>query len=249
MAAMTFGGGRADAPTPHIRVLVEEVMASDSARSTGGEAGPEEPHFGDPEAAAAILAHVREYIGEVDSVFHEFEGHGVSIDIHHVPPTDGRNVHTFVTTGMSDRPMPEGSGVRHAELVLSVPADWDMSEEALEAGEAAWPLELLRALGRLPHEHGVAFDFGLCTDDRALPFGADGDMGFSAALLAPPVTVPDAFWCLDAGNGKVIDFFGVVLLYPEELAFARFEGVVALARKLDTMSVTELAQPGRKQAV
>lgn len=223
-------------------------MAKDGVRAEDGADSPQHTDDGAP-AAVAILAHVREFIGAVDSVFHEFDAPGLAIDIHHVPPAAGRNVHTFVTTGMSDRPMPAGSGVRHAELVLSVPADWDMSEEALEHGPAAWPLELLRALGRLPHEHGVAFDFGLCTDDRALPFGEAGDMGFSSVLLAPPVTVPDAFWCLDAGGGKVIDFFGVVLLYPEELAFARFEGVVALARKLDSMSVNEFAQPGRKRAV
>jgi len=224
-------------------------MASDSARKTRGKPAPDEPGYGDPQAAAAILAHVRKHIGAVDSVFHEMDGEGISIDIHHVPPRIGRNVHSFVTTGMSDRPMPARSGVRHAELVMCVPADWDMGERALESGGSGWPLELLRALGRLPHEHGVAFDFGLCTDDRALPFGVPGDMGFTSVLLAPPVTVPDEFWCLDAGNGKVIDFFGVVLLYPEELAFARFDGVVALARKLDSMSVTELAQPGRKRAV
>lgn len=224
-------------------------MTSDKARKTSEQPAPDDRHFGDPEAAAAILAHVRKHIGAVDSVFQELDGDAVSIDIHHIPPVEGRNVHTFVTTGMSDRPMPARSGVRYAELVLSVPADWDMSEQALDSGESAWPLELLRALGRLPHEHGVAFDFGLCTDDRALPFGAPGNMGFSSVLLAPPVTVPDEFWCLDAGNGKVIDFFGVVLLYPEELSFARFDGVVALARKLDSMSVTELAQPGRKRAV
>ncbi len=75
------------------------------------------------------------------------------------------------------------------------------------------------------------------------------DAGFSALLLAPPVTVPDAFWCLDAGGGKVIDFFGVVMLYPQELEYARYQGVVALARALDKLSVTELVQPGRSAAI
>lgn len=201
------------------------------------------------ETAAAILGHVRQFIGPVDSVFHEIDSDRVAVDIHHVPPLPERDCHTLVTSGVSDRHLPEGSGVRFAELVMCLPPDWPMEEEALEKEGSAWPLEMLRALGRLPFIHGVAFDFGLCTDNLTLPFAMAKDAGFSALLLAPPVTVPDAFWCLDAGGGKVIDFFGVVMLYPQELEYARYQGVVALARALDKLSVTELVQPGRSAAI
>lgn len=201
------------------------------------------------ETAAAVLEHIREYVGPVESVFHEIDSDSVAIDIHHVPPTDGRDCHTLVTSGISDRPLPEGSGVRFAELVMCLPADWPMDEEALEEDATAWPLAMLRALGRLPYTHGVAFDFGLCTDNLTLPFDMTKDAGFSAVLLAPPVTIPDAFWCLDADNGKVIDFFGAVMLYPRELEYARYQGVVALARALDKLSVTELVRPERESAI
>ncbi len=201
------------------------------------------------EAAAAVLEHIRAHIGPVDTVFHQIDGDGAAIDIHHVPPSPDRDCHTLVTSGLSDRPMPEGSGVQFGELVMCLPADWPMDEEALEDDASAWPLEMLRALGRLPYAHGVAFDFGLCTDNLTLPFGLAKDTGFSAVLLAPPVTVPDAFWCLEAVNGKVIDFFGIVMLYPRELDCARYDGVVALARALDRLSVNELVQTGRAPAV
>jgi hypothetical protein len=201
------------------------------------------------ETAAAVLEHIRAHIGPVDTVFHEIESETVAIDIHHVPPTPERNCHTLITSGMSDQPMPEGSGVQFGELVMCLPPDWPMDEEALEDDASAWPIEMLRALGRLPYAHGVAFDFGLCTDNLTLPFDMARDTGFSAVLLAPPVTVPDAFWCLEATNGKVIDFFGIVMLYPRELDCARYEGVVALARALDKLSVNELVQAGRAPAV
>lgn len=219
---------------------------------TGGETAADAvdaANVANVEAAAAIIEHIRAHIGPVDTVFHQLDEDGTAIDIHHVPPGEGRPCHTLVTTGMSDRPMPEGSGVRHAELVLRLPADWPMGEDELDADSAAWPLELMRALGQLPHRHGVPIDFGMCSNDSTLPFGMLKDTGFSAVLLAPPVTVPDEFWCLDAGRGRVIDFFGVIMLYPQELELARFEGVVALARKLDSKSVTELVTPGRKLAV
>ncbi len=201
------------------------------------------------EAAVAVLEHIRAHIGPVDTVFHQLDEDGTAIDIHHVPPSQNRDCHTLVTSGLSDRPMPEGSGVQYGELVMCLPADWPMDEEALEDDASAWPLEMLRALGRLPYAHGVAFDFGLCTDNLTLPFGLAKDTGFSAVLLAPPVTVPDAFWCLEAANGKVIDFFGIVMLYPQEMDCARYDGVVALARALDRLSVSELLQTGRKPAV
>jgi hypothetical protein len=201
------------------------------------------------EAAAAVLEHIREHIGPVDTVFHEIESETVAIDIHHVPPTPDRDCHTLITSGLSDQPMPEGSGVRFAELVMCLPPDWPMDEEALEDDASAWPLEMLRALGRLPYAHGVAFDFGLCTDNLTLPFAMAKDTGFSAVLLAPPVTIPDAFWCLEAVNGKIIDFLGIVMLYPLELDCARYQGVVALASAMDKLSVNELVHVGRKPAV
>ena len=207
------------------------------------------PEIGNAAAAAAILAHIREHIGVVDSVFREFDPDGVGIDIHHVPPTKKRKAHTLVTTGMSDRPMPKGAGVRYGELVMSLPSDWPMTDDALDEDSAAWPIALLRALGQLPHQHGAAYDFGLCIDGGGLPVDLAAATGFAGVLLAPPVTVPDAFWCLDAGSGKVIDFFGVVMLDPGELALAKDKGVVELAHKLDALKVTELVRPGRKSAV
>lgn len=210
---------------------------------------PTEAAIANVETAAAVLEHIRAHIGFIDTVFHEMESETIVIDIHHVPPTPGRDCHTLITSGLSDQPMPEGAGVPYGELVMCLPSDWPMDEAALEDDAGAWPLEMLRALGRLPYDHGVAFDFGLCTDNLTLPFAAAGDAGYSAVLLAPPVTIPDAFWCLEAAKGKVIDFFGIVMLYPQELEFARYEGVVALARALDKLSVNELVQVGRKPAV
>jgi hypothetical protein len=63
------------------------------------------------------------------------------------------------------------------------------------------------------------------------------------------VTIPDSFWCLEAVNGKVIDFFGIVMLYPLELDYARYQGMAALAGALDKLSVNELVQVGRPPTV
>jgi hypothetical protein len=138
------------------------------------------------ETAAAVLEHIRAHIGPVDTVFHELESDTIAIDIHHVPPAAGRDCHTLITSGMSDQPMPAGSGVAFGELALCLPANWPMDEEALEDDTTAWPLEMLRALGKLPYAHGVAFDFGLCTDNLTLPFGMAKETGFTGGASRPP---------------------------------------------------------------
>jgi hypothetical protein len=203
---------------------------------------------GDAAAAAAILDHIREHIGQVDSVFHEFDPDGLGVDILHVPPTKKRKAHTLVTTGMSDRGMPNGPAGKYGELVMCLPGDWPMTDDALDDDDAVWPIAMLRALGRLPHEQGIAYDFGLCIDGGP-PLELASASGFAGILLAPPVTVADAFWCLDAGGGKVIDFFGVVMLYPDEVALAKSDGVAALAHRLDALKVNELVKLRRKSAV
>lgn len=206
------------------------------------------PDTGDASAAAAILGHIREHVGKVDSVFHEFTANGLGVDIQHVPPTKKRKAHTLVTTGMSDRAMPGGPGGKYGELVMCLPPDWPMTDDALDDESKAWPIAMLQALGRLPHEQGVSYDFGLCIDGGA-PLQLAAASGFTGILLAPPVTVADAFWCLDAGGGRVIDFFGVVMLYPEEVVLAKREGVAALAHTLDELKVNELMQLDRKPAI
>jgi hypothetical protein len=130
------------------------------------------------ETAAAVLEHIRAHIGPVDTVFHEIESNTIAIDIHHVPPTPARNCHTLITSGMSDQPMPEGAGVRFAELVMSLPPDWPMDEEALEEDAGAWPLEMLRALGRLPFAHGLPSISGFASTVRPCPSAWPGMRDF-----------------------------------------------------------------------
>lgn len=202
---------------------------------------------GDAHAAAVILEHIRTYIGPVDSVFHELGARDATVDILHVPPTRGHDRHTLVTAGLSQQTMPAGGGVRFAELVLSLPADWPLDDDSLEDDKAAWPIALLRSLGTLPREASTPFDFGLCIDGAGLPLDSEATR-FSGVLLAPPVTLPDGFWCLDVGDGKVIDILGVVTLYPDEMALARREGVAALACRLDALAVNEMVRPGRTSA-
>jgi hypothetical protein len=109
-----------------------------------------EPAFGDLEEIELITRHIARHVGNPEKVFHEFVSDLVHMDVHIVKPTETRNCYTLITSGMSGRAMkPEPEQVDYAfgELLLCLPPDWP-----LEDPEQQWPADLLKFLGRLPHE-------------------------------------------------------------------------------------------------
>src|SRR5262245_43817865 len=87
---------------------------------------------GDPASIEAISNHIETHLGKVAGVFHELSDL-VHVDVHMVGPTQGRPYQYLVTSGMSDLPMavPEGAEEwRYAELVVKLPPDWPLTQEA-----------------------------------------------------------------------------------------------------------------------
>ena len=73
----------------------------------------------------------------------------VHIDIHMVEPTPEKNYYTLVTSGMSDRPMnapAECGELRYAEIAISLPPDWPLTQEAFADENNYWPLRWLKIL-------------------------------------------------------------------------------------------------------
>src|SRR5215475_89795 len=84
---------------------------------------------GDAEALQSIEAHIEKQSGKIETVTHEIAYDLVHIDDHVGEPAAERNFHTLITSGMSDLPMtvPDGAeGVRFAELLICLLADWNM---------------------------------------------------------------------------------------------------------------------------
>ena len=85
--------------------------------------------FGDPETMEQLVAHIEQYVGKIETVFHELVSTLVHIDVHYIPPTEERPWKTLVTTGMSDLPMTvpdDASELAYAELLLCLPPEWPM---------------------------------------------------------------------------------------------------------------------------
>jgi hypothetical protein len=208
-----------------------------------------EPAIGDEAKIELISAHIQRHIGEPATVFHELVSDIVHVDVHIVAPTEERNYVTLVTSGMSDRPMtvpPEATELAHAELMLCLPPDWPMDQEDFKNESHYWPVRLLKFLARIPHEYETWLGPGhtVPNGDPAEPL-ADG-IGFIGAVVAPQQLAPEGFDTLDAGDGKVINFYAVLPLYQEEMEFKLKKGAEALFERLAGNEVTELVDVHRK---
>lgn len=181
------------------------------------------PDYG-ADAFEAITGHVRRHIGPTRDVLHERISDTVHIDILPVPPTDAQPYWSFVTSGMSDRPMaaPKGAEAwRHGELMIRLPADWPVPEpgdqmmSAWHDPRAYWPIRVLKMLALFPHKFRTWIWTG-----HTLELGPPEDMapgsGFGSVLLMPPLTLPEAFWTLPVSADRTIHFFTLIPLYREE---------------------------------
>ncbi|HET7488084.1 MAG TPA: suppressor of fused domain protein [Acidimicrobiales bacterium] len=158
----------------------------------------EAPEAADPAVREAIEAHLEGHLGPCDAVWHELVSDLVHLDVFMWAPTEARPVYTFVTVGMSDRPMTlppgaEDAGVaRRAELLICLPADWPVPADPATIApwddpDAYFPIRWLKQLARLPHEHDTWLGFGhsIPTADPPEPLAAT--TALCGWVLLPPV--------------------------------------------------------------
>jgi Suppressor of fused protein (SUFU) len=191
----------------------------------------------------AVTRHIERHVGAIDFALHETHSHLVHVDVHHVPPRNGRKFHTLVTSGMSERamPVPEwASHLAYSELFLLLPPEWDVS--------IGWPVRLLRELARYPHERETWLGCGHTVRNRksAGPFASG--LPFCAVLLAHPVTLGAEFSELRLRT-RSIHFYQVVPLHREEIGFALRYGADALLARFAQYQMSDIADPLRANAI
>ena len=119
---------------------------------------PFELAIGDEKTLEEISEHIEKHVGPIQMVWHEIISDLVHIDLHYISPSENRDFHVFVTSGMSDKPMntPEGAeNCKYAELLVSLPSYWPVAEESIKDEENYWPLRMVKRLARMPHEYDM----------------------------------------------------------------------------------------------
>ena len=221
-----------------------------------------EREFRAPENAAMHVQELTDFLeaflGPCPTVWHEIVSDKVHIDVLPFAPTADRPHWTFVTSGMSDLPMTVPANLqlpddyRHAELVISLPADWFGDEtvtsfEAIDFTEDTWwPIGLLKELARFPHEYGawVWMDHSFPNGDPARPYATNTRM--SGAVLLLPLMWPHDKVQWHRSDGETVLFLAVYPLYGEEMTIKLSKGSDALDELLDRNGITEVLDASRR---
>jgi hypothetical protein len=190
-----------------------------------------------------IEQHIRKYVGDFETVYHEIASDLVHIDVYFVEPSPERDFRTLITSGMSSRPMQAPQGAeecRFAELMICLPPDWPLNQSDLKDESNYWPIRALKFLARFPHKYDTWIWWGhtIPNGDPPQPF-AD-NTGLCGVILAAPILQPDEFFTLEVNEDKTIHFFSLLPLYLEEMDFKLRKGVDELFDLLDRHRVTTL---------
>jgi hypothetical protein len=212
-----------------------------------GEPAPFQPAQGEM-CLQQIGDHIARHLGKVESVFHEVVSDTVHVDVHFVEASDAFPFRRLVTSGMSDLPMttPEGADVpRHAELMVTLPADWKLDMASFEDEAWYWPVRLLKTLARLPHKHATWLGFGhtVPNGDPPQPYAANTRL--CGAIVVPPLSAPEDFHTLEIDAGKTIAFYSVVPIHAAEMELKLRKGSDALFDRFDAKGIADIVDPRR----
>lgn len=206
---------------------------------------------GDADAIEAISNHIEQHIGPIESVFHELVSDLVHLDIHWIAPTPDRPWNVLFTTGMSERPMTvpkEAEASEYTELVMCLPGDWPLTQDAFKNENNYWPVRWLKQLARLPHEYETWLGFGHTIPNGDPPEPFADNTKCSGWILLPPPWFDDAMHHLSLEDGRVIEFISPIPLYREEMDLKLKKGAEALINRFETakLPIEELFDPTRK---
>jgi hypothetical protein len=197
---------------------------------------------------SAMAAHVEKYIGPIDATITNAVPYGnVNVDIWVINPTPERDFYTLISVGMSALPMnaPDQEGLFFSELMVCLPADWKMDEDAWDDPFYHWPIQELFFVAKIPHDYDT-----LLWQGHTIPNGQDHEpfapgTNMCGWFIDFPRLVPDEFILFKESAEKTVMFFGLYPLYEKEMAYTLEEGADALSELFYENDVTEYLDPSR----
>lgn len=195
-----------------------------------------ERHLYEPEEMESLEEYIEANFGKIANVFHEIVSPDIHCDIYVIEPTEERNYYTLITGGMGayDMQVPEQfSSPKNAELVINLPADWDIQSQE---EKDFWPLRWLKILARLPIEQQTFLGWG-----HTIPTGEPlENTDFNGFLL---ISADDK----NSDNGAMVKmpnrevyFYQLIPLYEQEMLFKLENNAEEL---LDLFTEAEIPYP------
>jgi len=171
----------------------------------------------------SVLEHIEKHLGRPSPLsLQEIVPGDPQLVIHRVPPNPklaelNGKCQALVTSGMSARPMtvpPGGGEFRFAELVVYLPIDWPLDDQALRQPKNFWPIDWLRRIARYPHENHTWLggrSAVIANGEPPAPLGPD--VRFTCWLV---MAEPPDFGRMQRSDGEWVTFYGLYPLYTEE---------------------------------
>ncbi len=193
-------------------------------------------------------AFIAKNFGSYEKVLHEIVSPDIHLDIIMVPPTDDNHFYKMITMGMGAFKMNVPGELaeyelEYAELVLYLPADWNLNS----ADEKDyWPIRYMKVLGRLPIESNSWLGFGHTVhgDGDGTPFAENTK--FNTMLLLNACNLNYEKLNLRLSSGKKINFYQMFPLYQEELDIKLATSLDDLLNLFDDQDLFPLLNINRK---
>ncbi|MCY9759248.1 suppressor of fused domain protein [Paenibacillus alvei] len=188
-----------------------------------------------------IVAHFENvFPGRNSSVFHEIISDIVHIDVNVMEPTEEEPFWVLYTTGMSDLPMTIPNEIQaeldenidRAEVMMFLPASWELSEEAFKDDNNYWPIRLMKQMARFPHQYNTWLGYGHTIPNYQdyEPY-ADGT-GLNGVVF---YQLKEKISVIPTKDGNKVHTYFLIPLYKEEMDYKLEHGMDALIDKLSEL--------------
>ena len=179
------------------------------------------PEVYSEEELSCIQAHIEKHFGENQNVFHEIVSPDIHVDVVIIEPTAEHNYYILVTMGMGAHKMNvpkelKEHNLEKAELIICLPPDWKMTEEAMKDEIWYWPLRWLKIMARLPLDQNTWLGWGHTVPSEG-PFARNAQ--FTAILLLSPGAFGGAACECELPDGSRVNFYQMIPLYEEETQY------------------------------
>lgn len=231
-----------------------ELAPGEEMDRTVPEDGAEEtqlPYMYDEKEMETVETHISDYFGEFSMVMHEIFSPDVHVDICLIPPhpEEERNFYTLVTMGMGAYRMnvPEELAkqkLTRAELLIKLPPDWHMEQEAFQDERWYWPIRLLKTVARLPMQEDSWIGWGHTVGMEEGETYAENTKLCGCMVVSAEMPEEDSFYC-ELENGDDVNFYQLLPLYEEEMEFKLVHGAQALLDRFpeEMFAMVDIARP------
>ena len=182
--------------------------------------------------------YIADRFGDYKNVFHEIASPDIHLDVCILEPAEEEPCYRLVTMGAGAYQMqvPEkwqDYQIDRAEYVIRLPRDWKL-DSSLE--EDYWPIKALKDTARLPIWSHTWLSYGhtIQADEDGAPYA--GNTRFNSIVLRLAGNGREESR-LEMSSGKVINFYEIIALYPEELKYKMENGADALFEAMEEKAI------------